>query len=467
MFNSFQRAPYYVRLMLTVGLVVTSIARPASLSANILDSAQIESPILFTPIPAASKAVVPSAATAPAGLVGAQISYSEATGKARFLRLSPTQATQFAAELAPMARLVAGVSSAQAMGQAFLQRYGSVFGISDINRQLMLIDQTTDMLGQTHLRYQQVHQGVPVFAGELLVHVNAAGEVQVVNGVFLPDLSINSVPLIDVDTATQRALVYVRNHPPQGRDHTNPTDDATTIPEKSAPLPMSVLLQVAHTQLYVYQTQLGANQPGPTTLAHRVEVIGAAGTALREFVYVDAHNGKIVGRDSAIHEALQREVYAPIYTLANLLWQEGDALPFAGATVTQSLDVNNIITGTGFVYNFFNSTFSRDSYDGGGATMRSANSNVAFACPNAYWDGTATNFCEGTTADDIIAHEWAHAYTERTHGLTYHWQAGALNESYSDIWGEVIDRLNGFGLDSPDIARTDNMCTALTSGPNL
>ena len=467
MFNSFQRAPYYVRLMLTVGLFITSIARPASLSAHTLDSAQVESPILFTPIPAAPKAVAPSAATTPAGLVGAQISYSEATGKARFLRLSPTQATQFAAELAPMARLVAGVSSAQAMGQAFLQRYGSVFGVSDINRQLMLIDQTTDTLGQTHLRYQQVHQGVPVFAGELRVHVNAAGEVQVVNGVFLPDLSINSVPLIDVDTATQRALVYVRNHPPQGRDHTNPTDDATTIPEKSAPLPMSVLLQVAHTQLYVYQTQLGANQPGPATLAYRVEVIGAAGTAVREFVFVDAHNGKIVGRDSAIHEALQREVYDPTYTLANLLWQEGDALPFAGATVTQSLNVNNIITGTGFVYNFFNSTFSRDSYDGAGATMRSANSNVAFACPNAYWDGAATNFCEGTTADDIIAHEWAHAYTERTHGLTYHWQAGALNESYSDIWGEVIDRLNGFGLDSPDIARTDNMCTAFTSGPNL
>ena len=44
-----------------------------------------------------------------------------------------------------------------------------------------------------------------------------------------------------------------------------------------------------------------------------------------------------------------------------------------------------------------------------------------------------------STADDVVAHEWGHAYTEYTSGLIYQWQSGALNESYSDIWGETVD----------------------------
>ncbi len=39
-------------------------------------------------------------------------------------------------------------------------------------------------------------------------------------------------------------------------------------------------------------------------------------------------------------------------------------------------------------------------------------------------------------------HEWGHAYTESTSGLIYQWQAGAMNEAYSDIWGETVDMLN-------------------------
>lgn len=36
-----------------------------------------------------------------------------------------------------------------------------------------------------------------------------------------------------------------------------------------------------------------------------------------------------------------------------------------------------------------------------------------------------------------------HAYTQFTHNLIYSYQSGALNESYSDIYGESLDLLNG------------------------
>ena len=92
-------------------------------------------------------------------------------------------------------------------------------------------------------------------------------------------------------------------------------------------------------------------------------------------------------------------------------------------------------------YWFFKNAFGRDSYDGAGAKQVSVN-NAAIQCPNANWDGTRTNFCAGVTSDDVVAHEWGHAYTQRTWGGIYQWQTGALNESYSDIWGETVDLLN-------------------------
>ena len=75
--------------------------------------------------------------------------------------------------------------------------------------------------------------------------------------------------------------------------------------------------------------------------------------------------------------------------------------------------------------------------------MITINNDPAIECPNANWNGITTNYCDGVSSDDVVSHEWGHAYTEYTSGLIYQWQSGALNESYSDVWGETIDLING------------------------
>ncbi len=104
--------------------------------------------------------------------------------------------------------------------------------------------------------------------------------------------------------------------------------------------------------------------------------------------------------------------------------------------------VNNLYDFAGQTYNLYASAFGRDSYDGLGHHMISVYL-VNQQCPNAYWNGTSTNYCPIFDADDVVSHEWSHAYTEYTHGLIYAFQSGALNESYSDIFGETVDLLNG------------------------
>lgn len=65
---------------------------------------------------------------------------------------------------------------------------------------------------------------------------------------------------------------------------------------------------------------------------------------------------------------------------------------------------------------------------------------------NAYWDGSAMTYGDGDgstyrpfDALDVVGHEMTHGITERTSNLTYSNESGAANESFSDIFGAVIE----------------------------
>jgi hypothetical protein len=185
---------------------------------------------------------------------------------------------------------------------------------------------------------------------------------------------------------------------------------------------------------------------------------------VREHVYVDAHGGQIVDRISDTHE-ITRSVRH--HTFTNTIWSEGDPLPFSDLTPGQNDEVNEIITATGETYDLYSNITGGDilSYNGADRAMNSIYEADFLDCPNASWNGQTTNFCSGYVVDDVIAHEWTHAYTDFNHNLIYQWQPGALNEAYSDIFGEVVDVLNGSGLDTPDAKRSVTECSVFSGFP--
>jgi hypothetical protein len=183
---------------------------------------------------------------------------------------------------------------------------------------------------------------------------------------------------------------------------------------------------------------------------------------VREFVFVDAHTGKFLDRIAGIQDGMNRRAFdaanatqpGPNYP-ARPFWTEGSPFP------TGTTEADNMIAASSDIHSLFRNAFGRDSFDAKGATMDSI-FNRGDGCPNASWNGAYISFCPGTTTDDVTAHEWAHAYTQYTHGLIYAWQPGALNEAYSDIWGETVDRMNGRGTDTPDTARSVGVCAVDT-----
>jgi hypothetical protein len=215
----------------------------------------------------------------------------------------------------------------------------------------------------------------------------------------------------------------------------------------------------------VYRAGLVRGVPGSNHLVYRIEVTN--NVDIREFLYVDAHTNKIVDRHQGVYDAKHRRAFdgeganpGPNYP-NNPLWVEGDPFP------TGVAEADEMILASGEIYDFLFKPFGRDSYDGNGITMDAIfNRGGPGQCPNASWNGAFISFCPGFATDDVTGHEWGHAYTEYMHGLIYEWQSGALNESYSDIWGETIDRLNGRDLfPFPNGPRTADSCSIYFGAP--
>jgi Zn-dependent metalloprotease len=332
--------------------------------------------------------------------------------------------------------------------RGFFARYASLFGISDASSELKHVSSKKDAYGWTHVSYEQRYKGLPVFGGLLRAHLDRGNRLTSVNGTFVPNVDLNVDPKLTAGQAAQKAIADVVANPPM----TEEDADAAT---PTAPTG----LRAASVTLEVYRMGLVRNVPGSNQLVYEVEVTN--GADVREFVFVHANAGKIVNRYSGVHSALFRRVFEQNFHPDSQVWQEGD--PFPG-DLTE--DQQNIVNFSGHSYYLFRHAFGRDSYDGEGAEMQTVNNDPRISCPNANWNGTTTNYCTGVTGDDTVAHEWGHAYTEYTHNLIYQWQSGALNEAYSDIWGDVVDLINGAGQDTPGGTRAVGTCSSQTSHKN-
>jgi Zn-dependent metalloprotease len=360
----------------------------------------------------------------------AVVSKHKATGAARFIRLKP--GTQAGLGRGPAA--TAGEKGEQSV--AFFRDYGALLGISDPGS-LRLVATATDRLGEAHLTWKQFYAGVPVFAATIKTHFDAAHRLKAVAGTAIPDIAVDPTPT----WSSARAAAVAR---------------ASVAAERGN----ADALRIGTTTLYVYREGLAQGVPGNNHLAWEIEVTDGAG--IRDFVYVGAHTGKVIDRITAIRDALNRRAYdgknlpfVPPNYPNGAYWLEGQPFP------TASQEANNMIIASAETYNLFSNAFGRDSFDGDGGTM-DAIFDRGYECPNASWNGIFISFCPGLTVDDVTAHEWGHAYTQYTHNLIYAWQPGALNESYSDIWGEVVDLINGRGSDTPGGGRNAGACSTFS-----
>ena len=360
-------------------------------------------------------------------LVVDRLVHDQATGNPQFVRFGGD-------------RPVPDGDSAKTRALNLLALHAPAFGLTDPVRELDPIGTRVDPLGGEQAVFRQVYHGIPVFGATLRVHFDADGAVTTVNGTTVSHLDLDPVPKIDALQAESAAIRLMSKQ--SGR--------------------LLQDLEASPAALMIYREGLVRGRPGPNHLAWEIEV--TAPPTLHEVLYLDAHDGRYLDQRSKIHN-LNRVIHRRSFPQP--IWSEGDPLPFATGDADADAEVNELIHATGDTYDLFANITNNQylSYDGLDATMNSVYASTSIECPNAVETGGMTAFCTGMVSDDVAAHEWAHAYTGWTHGLIYQWQPGALNEAYSDIFGELVDQLNGRGTDTPGDIRPANDCSNAGGSP--
>jgi Zn-dependent metalloprotease len=137
---------------------------------------------------------------------------------------------------------------------------------------------------------------------------------------------------------------------------------------------------------------------------------------------------------------------------------------------------NNAYDALGLTRQYFKEKLGRNSIDNTGLNLR-ANVNFGVAFANAFWDGVRMVFGNGdgmvfkemTLGNTVTAHELGHGVTQYTAGLGYgNDETGALNESFSDIFGTAVDAwANNKTVETHDFLIGDEIMSDLLYGEAL
>ena len=312
-----------------------------------------------------------------------------------------------AADLAATGGSVLTEAEAQETAQAILSASPR---LTDGVDALVVSDTTVDDRGLAHVRYQQVHQGVPVFGAEAMIHTDAAGVLFRSSETLVRGLTLDVTP-----TATAEAAIASAR-----------ADLAGGTTDVEAPTAELVVLRHAGTDHLAWKVALYVEAPD--------------GAVSQPLTFVDAHSLAPIAGWNDLKETALSDSDKVTYDMNN-------STRFSRARVGDSSDSELATThaAVGSTLDFLSTGFGRSSYDDRGATV-SSYGHYSRRYVNAYWDGRRLVFGDGdgATSDylgvlDVTAHELGHALTDSEANLTYSYESGALNEASSDILAAAVE----------------------------
>lgn len=362
---------------------------------------------------------------------------------------------------------------------AYLEKIEEKTGIKEPKKNLKTKSVNEDSLGMTHVRFNQAVNGIPVEGAEVVVHYSDKNELVSVNGSHVPEVSVDTTPEVSVVRAVQSAKQSVN------------------APEELEYEPSSDLV------IYPFD--------GQDHLAYKVNVNFLGEEPGNWFVFVDAKSGEIVDQYNALmhadghHESVGTGVLGAqrkIHTTKVKLATQGTMFELSDESHEElegiyTYDANNgqIFTNKSaswkdeyqhpavdahynseVVYNYFLDEHDRNSLDDKGMAIVSY-VHYGDSYNNAFWNGRQMTYGDGdgsfmvplSAGLDVAAHEMTHGVITNSANLQYRFQSGALNESFADIFGALIDEEDwelGEDIMGPDAKADGRTSLRSLSDPN-
>lgn len=344
-------------------------------------------------------------------------------------------------------------------------------GSGDLRRETSDTDPIVS--GRVHERYGQYYQGIPVFAADTTRQLNAFGQTISVFGVYYGDITIDTTATVTSDQA--QALLDV-------------SAGAGAVVRET---PTLVVLPVAGGYRLTWTARVGSMQDG---LTYRTFIDATTGNVVLSYNDTWTRRAQAPGRGPGIgvvgdplevgerpaspgpgFEAVdlsrpgQNTTYDLRGDVTRALTISIGATPVSDADIAQSPDgswsgaVASAQAYTGLTLDYYRLRFKRAGLDAHNGTVRcfvdlgrpedaatlGASPPLANFYDNAFYAGNGRVFFgAGSVAAghatwaaglDVVSHELTHGVTEFTSNLLYQFEAGALNEAFSDMMSAAVE----------------------------
>jgi Zn-dependent metalloprotease/PKD repeat protein len=350
----------------------------------------------------------------------------------------------------------------------FLESTKHISGIQNPRETFRITNRHTDDLGITHIRSVQQYKGIEVYGTESTWHLDAQKE-RYTGSFFTSKTDIDVKPTVTSGSGISKVMADLKKN--------------TVVRELNADEK-----KLLHYDAPTYELMIVDKGQNEYRLAW---VISVRPNLIQEWKYfIDAGTGEIIRKynntqsdgpttanstdlnnvSRSLNVYLEQGTYYLINmaeTMYNSQSGEGVILTL-DANNTSTVNLNyNYVTCTDnlwsqkqsavsahynakLAYSYFLSKFGRNSLNGQGGNIISL-INVADedggSMENAFWNGQAIFYGNGGSyfkslagGLDVAAHELGHGVVSNTANLEYQGQSGAINESFADIFGIMVDR---------------------------
>lgn len=371
-------------------------------------------------------------------------------------------------------------------------------GIEQPSQEFVVHAATTDEQGNQHVRLQQVFQGVPVYGGELIAH-SKNDVFESLNGRYYPTMRLSTSPALSAQEAVQsvvnaigsdkvktdwtpqelqimggqafkselviyhenrkldvaRLAWFVQGHPNFLNDVVYFIDAQTGVVIHHYDNTCQFGPNPVHPEAEPAQQQTSELAPPP------VSGSGLDLLNINRTFGAWQDNGTVYMEDAskAMYNAAESQMPGnPVGVIITL-----DALN--NSPQNSNFDYNIVTSNNttfnskaavsahynaGKSYDYYKNTFNRNSIDGDGGNIISfinVNEADGTSMENAFWNGDYMFYGNGglffkplARGLDVGGHEMTHGVVQKTANLEYQAESGALNESFADIFGAMIDR---------------------------
>lgn len=362
----------------------------------------------------------------------------------------------------------------------------------DARHDFLLKSAHTDAFGTTHARVEQTFQGVPVWGGQAVLHLDAAGTECEPTDALVRGLELNTTPTLAVPEAlaiAHQALAPKGGyaHPPTARLVIYPVISQGIRPGHEAQVNAQDLVPVVERSLLAYHVHLELENHLDAVRHQDYLVDAQTGAILKQWNALQADAAVGIGHSQYVSQVavntnrLANGIYefrdltratlphpltgelgntvrdvnhldaddhvtmGTIYTDEDNVW--GDGANYQGGATTSANGQTAAVDGAyglQAAWDYFRKVHGRLGIDGIG-TSTLLRMHISTGWDNAYWSDSCfcMSFGDGMvtttmTAIDVAAHEMTHGVTSTTASLIYEGESGGLNEANSDIHGTMV-----------------------------